>query len=75
MKKTQYTSKTGLQLWRPVFDKEAENLVWEGTTGFCLACGEETDGVEPDARRYACPTCNEAKVFGLEELLLRGLLR
>jgi hypothetical protein len=22
--------------------------------GFCVACGEETDGVEPDARRYTC---------------------
>jgi hypothetical protein len=31
--------------------------------GFCLACGLEVDGVEPDAR--------ERQVYGAEELLMR----
>lgn len=39
--------------------------------GFCIACGEETKDVEPDACNYECPCCRERAVFGAEELLLR----
>lgn len=39
--------------------------------GFCLACGYEQDGCEPDARNYECEECGAEKVFGAEELLLR----
>lgn len=38
--------------------------------GFCLACGAEAYGVEPDARGYECETCGAPKVYGAEELLL-----
>lgn len=38
--------------------------------GFCIACGEEASGVEPDAREYTCESCGEPKVYGAEELLL-----
>jgi hypothetical protein len=38
--------------------------------GFCIACGEQADGVEPDARNYVCESCGERKVFGAEELLI-----
>lgn len=38
--------------------------------GFCIACGEEADGCEPDARNYKCETCGEKAVYGAEELLL-----
>lgn len=38
--------------------------------GFCLACGAQADGVEPDARNYECDTCGEEQVFGAEELLM-----
>lgn len=38
--------------------------------GFCVACGFEQDGCEPDARNYKCESCGEHKVFGAEELLL-----
>ena len=41
--------------------------------GFCLACGNEQDGCEPDARRYECEACGELQVYGAEELLM-GLL-
>jgi predicted RNA-binding Zn-ribbon protein involved in translation (DUF1610 family) len=37
--------------------------------GFCLACGAEVEGVEPDAERYECEACGEAQVYGAEELL------
>jgi predicted RNA-binding Zn-ribbon protein involved in translation (DUF1610 family) len=38
--------------------------------GFCLACGDEAYGVEPDARRYECESCGERKVYGAQEILL-----
>lgn len=39
--------------------------------GFCIACGEEVEGVEPDARQYDCEHCGQPKVYGAEELLMR----
>lgn len=38
--------------------------------GFCLACGEETTGVEPDARDYTCEFCGEPCVYGAAEILM-----
>lgn len=38
--------------------------------GFCLICGNESDGCEPDARNYECEGCGAEQVFGSEELLL-----
>ena len=38
--------------------------------GFCVHCGAEAEGVEPDARRYACEACGENGVYGADELLL-----
>jgi predicted RNA-binding Zn-ribbon protein involved in translation (DUF1610 family) len=38
--------------------------------GFCVNCGEEVSGVEPDARKYQCESCGEDEVYGAEELLL-----
>ena len=38
--------------------------------GFCLACGEEAFGVEPDAREYECEVCGFHGVFGAEEILV-----
>jgi predicted RNA-binding Zn-ribbon protein involved in translation (DUF1610 family) len=37
--------------------------------GFCLGCGEETYGVEPDAVGYPCEACGEKAVYGAQELL------
>ena len=34
--------------------------------GICLACGEQAEGVEPDAEGYKCLSCGEMKVMGLE---------
>jgi hypothetical protein len=36
--------------------------------GFCIACGCEAGGVEPDARKYVCESCGEPCVYGAEEL-------
>ena len=38
--------------------------------GFCLACGAEVDGCEPDARDYECDECGETKVYGAMEVLM-----
>ena len=38
--------------------------------GFCLACGADAGGCEPDARQYHCECCGENAVYGAEELLL-----
>lgn len=38
--------------------------------GFCLLCGVEAGGVEPDATNYKCEACGADQVFGAEELLL-----
>lgn len=39
--------------------------------GFCLECGAEAEGCEPDARKYECDCCGEHAVYGAEELMLR----
>ena len=38
--------------------------------GFCLICGAEAEGCEPDARKYECEACGEKQVYGAEELLM-----
>ncbi|HME02420.1 MAG TPA: hypothetical protein VKG38_05255 [Solirubrobacteraceae bacterium] len=38
--------------------------------GFCIRCGAEAEGVEPDARRYECDSCGANGVYGAEELLI-----
>jgi hypothetical protein len=38
--------------------------------GFCLLCGAEADGCEPDARGYECESCGERAVYGAQEILI-----
>jgi len=40
--------------------------------GFCVACGAEHYGCEPDARNYECEECGAHEVHGLEEIILVG---
>ena len=40
--------------------------------GYCVECGAERGGCEPDARGYECEACGKAAVYGAEELLLMG---
>ena len=37
--------------------------------GFCLVCGEEADGCEPDASGYECDVCGARAVEGAENML------
>ena len=50
----------------------AVGLVEEGDdcTGICLECGNEQDGVEPDAEGYRCECCGKRKVAGAEQIVL-----
>jgi predicted amidophosphoribosyltransferase len=38
--------------------------------GFCIACGADADGCEPDARGYECKVCGKPAVYGDEALLI-----
>ena len=55
---------------RPKLAQVIEAVEADDNRGFCLACGAEAFGVEPDARGYDCESCGAAKVYGAEELLL-----
>ncbi len=39
-------------------------------TGFCVACGAEHDGIEPDACKYTCEQCGALAVYGAEEIIM-----
>ncbi len=68
---TTYRTKAGTVQYKPSIEL-AMALAHQGQ-GFCLACGTDVDGIEPDARRDTCPECGAAKVYGAEELVLMGL--
>lgn len=67
----QYKAKNGAMQYKPstswLLGAERDNLGW------CLACGTDQGGVEPDARKYRCEGCGAHKVYGHEELALMGL--
>jgi Zn finger protein HypA/HybF involved in hydrogenase expression len=69
---TTYLAKSGKTMYRPSI--EYGMALMHDDCGFCLACGNDQQGVEPDARQYACDHCGESKVYGIEELALKGLL-
>lgn len=73
MNAKQYRAKNGRIQYKPADDWLIYITEGDNATGFCLACAEEIDGIEPDAEGYTCPHCGEAKVYGAENLLERGL--
>lgn len=48
----------------------SEVIESEEMIGFCLACGFEQHGVEPDAEGYACESCGAHEVWGAEQILI-----
>lgn len=46
----------------------------EDYEGYCTTCCEPAYGVEPDARGYECEACGAEEVYGMEELLMMGLI-
>jgi len=69
----QYRARSGELLYKPSADLLVGIIEGDNNEGFCLSCAEITDGIEPDAERYTCPHCGEAKVYGAEALFERGL--
>jgi hypothetical protein len=74
MEKQEYTTRGGTKQYRPVVSERRMFEAMGDGSGFCLACGADTDGVEPDARRYECEVCGAPKVYGLSELLMMDLV-
>lgn len=38
--------------------------------GFCLSCGNEQGGCEPDARKIECEACGTPTVYGADDLFM-----
>lgn len=68
-----YMTKSGVQQYKPSLEQLTRSIESDSNEGYCLACGEEAYGVEPDARKYNCESCDKPKVYGAEELLMMGL--
>ena len=66
-----YRARSGAEQFKPSLEL-AMNMDRD-LQGFCLACGDITDGVEPDAVKGICPTCGAPKLYGASELILMGL--
>lgn len=71
-RKVQYKAKNGAMQWKPSLSWAEKSAAQ--SEGFCLACGEVAEGVEPDGRKYECEFCGAAKVYGGEELAMMGLV-
>lgn len=46
----------------------------DDNVGFCVKCGSEQYGCEPDMRNGECECCGEQAVYGAEELLVSGMV-
>lgn len=78
MTRIAYKTKTGLEQFMPsMSEKTMDKFVMDHRNdGWCLACGELTTPVEPDARKYVHHDgCGLPKVYGIPELLMMGLVR
>ena len=53
-----------------IMELAQESMFGMESPGICIACGEDAEGVEPDAERYECESCGRHAVFGAEQLLL-----
>ncbi len=54
------------------FDQLEEAIKSGDYLGFCLACGNEQEGCEPDAEKYECESCEAHEVYGAETVLIMG---
>lgn len=70
-----YKARSGATQLRPVLTEAEFRHARNEDQGFCLNCGVEAFNVEPDARQLVCEGCGAAKVYGIEELLMRGIAR
>jgi len=48
-----------------------ETALFEGVDeGYCISCASFYGNVEPDARKFSCPSCNKKEVYSLTEIFL-----
>jgi len=60
---------------KPLIISEAQYQEYRSEyIGLCTACRAERDCCEPDAEEYNCPECKMDQVYGIEQLLIMGLL-
>lgn len=68
-----YTAISGRIQYKPAAGWLVDIIEGDNSTGFCLACAETAEDIEPDASDYTCAHCGASKVYGAEELLSMGL--
>lgn len=67
-------TKKGNDYLRFEMTEEEFSSMNEDYSGLCVFCGEEASNVEPDAHTYECEDCGKRGVYGMEELLIKGLI-
>jgi hypothetical protein len=55
---------------KKIMDAVKREMYGTDNPGFCVECGHEQEGCEPDAREYKCEACGEQTVYGAAELLM-----
>lgn len=68
--KQTYMARNGAKQYKPSMEYL---MSMSDSEGFCVACGETQDGIEPDGRKYTCEHCGQPKVYGRDEIVLMGL--
>jgi hypothetical protein len=68
-----YNARNGRTQYRPAAGWLVDIIESDNSTGFCLACAETAESIEPDAEGYTCAHCGAPKVYGAEALLERGI--
>jgi len=58
---------------RPTLDAVIQACEDDRNTGFCIECGEEAYGCEPDMQREKCHSCGSYAVYGGEQIIIAGL--
>jgi predicted RNA-binding Zn-ribbon protein involved in translation (DUF1610 family) len=54
----------------PTWQQVEAQLESDDCEGFCLSCGAEAFGIEPDATKYTCEHCGEKEVYGTGSILI-----
>ena len=56
-----------------MFEEEYQGLL-DHSIGVCVECGTLRECCEPDAEEYKCDACGMLKAFGLEALMVSGVV-
>jgi len=55
-----------------VYSQSCEALTRKWMIGFCLNCGQKSEGIKPDAEGYECQNCGDACVSGSRGIVMIG---